>query len=55
MANYGCKMSIIVNANSEEEATAIYDKVYGIPGVTDCDIEEGPEELPEQDDDDDDE
>ena len=54
MAQYGYKLSVIVEAANEEEADKIIEKFEAQTGVTDVETDEGPEELPEVDDDEDD-
>lgn len=54
MPSYGSEVTIVVEASDEMQATDIINNLKSQPGITDVDIQEGPEEIvePEEDDED---
>lgn len=54
MAKFSATLLFVIEADSEELAESILDRISAVPGVVDTDVEVGLTEIVEEDDDDDD-
>lgn len=54
MTNYSAEVTIVVEAKGEEEAFEIIKNLKNSVGITDVDIQDGPNEIDEETNDDDD-